>query len=156
MDALKNMFTALGFINVVTYIQSGNVIFDAKTTDTDKLRSTIEKHLLAELGYDVTTIIRSLTELEDIIKGSPFTTVPIGDTRKQHVTMLSAEADMSKLPLLTAVLLEDEEIYLMGRECYMLTDSYGNTKLSNTFIEKKLGLSATTRNWATMNKVIKL
>ena len=156
MDALKGMFEALSFKNVVTYIQSGNVIFDAKATDTDKLRDKIEKQLQKELGYDVVTIVRSVEEIETIIAQNPFSEMPVDDGRKLHVTMLSAEPDRTKEHLLAAVLLEDEEIHIIGRELYMITHSYGNSKLSNTFAEKKLGLSATTRNWATMNKVVGL
>lgn len=156
MDALKEMFSQLGFENVVTYIQSGNVIFNTKEKDTAKLRTKIEQYLLAELGYEVPTIVRSIAELEAIITQNPFPAVAVGDTRKLHVTMLAGAADMAKLPLLTAVLLEDEEIHIIGTELYMITHSYGNSKLSNTFVEKKLGLAATTRNWATINKVVKL
>ncbi len=156
MDALKAMFSALGFESVVTYIQSGNVIFDSKEKDTAKLRNMIEKHLLAELGYEVSTIVRSIVELEIIINQNPFPAVAVGDTRKLHVTMLAGEADKAKEPLLSAVLVEDEEMHIIGTELYMITHSYGNSKLSNTFVEKKLGLTATTRNWATINKVVKL
>lgn len=154
MELLKAMFEAMGFKNVVTYIQSGNVVFDVKATDTDNLRSKIEKHLLKELGYDVVTIVRSVEDIGTIIGQNPFPVMPLGDTRKLHITMLAADADMEKEPLLKAVLLEDEEMHIIGNTLYMITHSYGNSKLSNTFIEKKLGLSATTRNWATMNKVV--
>ncbi len=153
MDVLNGMFVALGFGNVVTYIQSGNVIFDTDETNAAQLRSRIEMHLLKELGYEVITIVRSIDELEAIVSVNPFDITVIGENRKLHVTMFSAAPDRTKEPLLTAVLLEDEEFQIIGNELFMITHSYGNSKLSNTFVEKKLGLSATTRNWATINKV---
>ena len=156
MEALKALFEALAFKNVVTYIQSGNVVFDVRATDTSKLQDKIEKHLLKELGYEVRTIVRSVEDIQAIVDANPFPDFASDEKRKLHVTMMAVVPDAAKLSLLKAVLLPDEEIEVIERELYMLTPSYGNTKLSNNFVEKKLGLVATTRNWATMNKVLGL
>lgn len=156
MDALKGMFDALAFKNVITYIQSGNVVFDTKATDNDKLRAKIEKQLIKELGYEVITIVRSIEEITAVIQQNPFNNIAADDVRKLYVTFLSAIPAKEKLPLLQAVLLDNEEIKVIGQQVYMITPGYGNTKLSNTFTEKKLGLSATTRNWATVNKMTQL
>src|SRR5262245_43574496 len=66
MDHLRSLFEALKFSNVETFIASGNVIFDSKTTDTKALESKIEKHLKQQLGYEVITFLRSLPELKAI------------------------------------------------------------------------------------------
>lgn len=156
MEALKAMFEALPLKNVVTYIQSGNVLFDTKTSDNNKLQDKIEQHLAKELGYEVKTIVRSLEEIQAIIDANPFPNFATDEKRKLHATLMSEVPDAGKTQLLQAALLPEEEIHLIGQTLYMLTPSYGNTKLSNNFIEKKLGLTATTRNWATMNKVLGL
>ena len=66
MDHLSSLFQALKFSNVETFIASGNVIFDAKSTDTKWLEAKIEKHLKQQLGYEVMTFVRSIPELKTI------------------------------------------------------------------------------------------
>jgi len=72
MDELTRIFTAAGFKNARTYIQCGNVIFDSASTNEVGLRKKIEKALRKALGYEVTVILRSLREIEAIVKRNPF------------------------------------------------------------------------------------
>lgn len=72
MDELKGVFDSLGFHNVQTYIQSGNVIFE--TTECTNLPELIEKKLEEVLGYNVTAILRTVSELEEVTKQNPFAT----------------------------------------------------------------------------------
>ena len=65
MDQLRELFVQLGFENVETFIASGNVIFDSKST-AKSLEQKIEKHLKQSLGYEVRTFIRSTKELAAI------------------------------------------------------------------------------------------
>ena len=156
MEELRRHFEIPGINNVVTYIQSGNVLFDTRITDEIKLRKTIEKQLVTKLGYTVPTLLRSLDEIRNVVQSNPFEHIPVDGPRKLYVTFLSdtiGEAERSKLdPFKT----EGEEYRIIGREVYLLLGGYGNTKLSNTLIEKKLGVQATTRNWATVNKILEL
>lgn len=154
MVELKEHFKMPGFQNVVTYIQSGNVLFDSKETDTAVLRDKIEKQLQKKLGYQVTVILRSLDSIRGIQQGNPFTG-DLGD-KKLYVTFLAEPAPAKAYESLKAYLNDEEEITISDTEVYMITPSYGNTKLSNTLVEKKLGVAATTRNWNTVNKVLTL
>jgi uncharacterized protein (DUF1697 family) len=156
MEQLREMLLLPGFKNLITYIQSGNVAFDAKETDTDVLRKKIGKKLLKDLGYEVTTIVRSVEELQSVIANNPFATVQEADKRKLYITFLEAIPDSERMKLLNIALAAGEEFRLVGRELYILTPAYGETKFSNNFIEKKLGLRATTRNSATVNKMTQL
>jgi uncharacterized protein (DUF1697 family) len=72
MDQLRGLFEELGFANVETFIASGNVIFDSKTTNTKSLERKIEKHLEKSLGYEVATFVRSVSELALIARHEPF------------------------------------------------------------------------------------
>src|SRR5512141_1995213 len=74
MDQLRSLFEALKFANVETFIASGNVIFDVKTTNTQSLERKIEKHLEQSLGYEVVTFVRSIPELQEIANYRPFST----------------------------------------------------------------------------------
>lgn len=153
MELLKSIFINNGYANVVTYIQSGNVIFDAKGK-TDKTRGDIEKMLEKELGYKVVSIVRTADELKEVIAGNPYPDLQEGE--KLYITYLSAVPDPHKLETLGRVLANGEKMQVIGREVYFVSPGYGNTKFSNSYIEKQLGLDTTTRNLATTIKVITL
>lgn len=156
MEALKQHFEMPAFKNVVTYIQSGNVLFDTKETEDSKLRSKIEKQLLLKLGYAVPVILRSVDEIKEVIKASPFRDPQKGTTQKLYVAFLSAAPAASLHSTLDIYKNETEEVKIVGRELYIVTGGIGNSKLSLNLIEKKLGVAATMRNWATVNKVLEL
>ena len=156
MELLRELFNVPGFKNVITYIQSGNVVFDAKEADGETIRQKVEKLLHKGLGYEVTALTRSIDEIKAIIDQNPVPHYIDDSKRRLYVTFLAGLPEPEKIAGLQEYLLEGEEVVVQGKEAYFLTPAYGNTKLSNTFIEKKLGLSATTRNWATVNKIIDL
>jgi uncharacterized protein (DUF1697 family) len=155
MADLKRMFEAAGFHNVVTYIQSGNVVFDAPHPDADLLRREIETMLKSHLSYDVPTLVRRQADFHQTIARNPYHTITEGDVRKVSVTMLEGEplaAAVASLPTASGT----DELQVVGRDVYILHMAYGDTKLNNNFIEKKLGTWATTRNWATICKLAEL
>ena len=155
MADLKRMFEEAGFLNVVTYIQSGNVVFDAPHPDAEPLRREIESMLKTHLTYDVPTLVRLQAEFRKTIAGNPYPALAEGDVRKVSVTMLESDptsATVATLPTVSGT----DELRVIGRDVYILHLAYGDTKLNNNFIEKKLGLRATTRNWATICKLAEL
>lgn len=156
MEALKQYFEMPGFKNVATYIQSGNVLFDSKETDAEKLRLKIEKQLAKQLGYDVPVVLRSIEEIKTVIKNSPIKPPAADSKQKLYVHFLSAVPVKGLDAALQAYRGAEEQIIIKGKEAYLLSISYGNTKLTNTLIEKKLGVTSTARNWATVNKVTML
>jgi len=156
MEELRTHFGIPGFKNIVTYIQSGNVLFDAIEADEAKLRTKIEKQLAAKLGYNVPIIIRSMKDIENIIKNNPFPIPGKDDVRKVYVTLLSDAPPASLHKTLDAYKKDGEEFRVLEKEIYLLLGSAADTKLSNALIEKKLSVTATTRNWATLNKILGL
>jgi len=156
MEALKQYFAMPGFKNIVTYIQSGNVVFDAKETDELKLRTKIEKQLFKQLGYDVPVVLRTTDEIKSVIENNPFKNAPPDDARKLYVHFLSGTPATELHTALAAYKNEGEELLIIQREVYLLTVSYGTTRLTNSLMEKKLGVTSTARNWATVNKVPEL
>ncbi len=153
MDALKTMLTLPGIKNISTYIQSGNVVFDS-TAEKDVLEQKIEKKLLATLGYEVKTIIKTLPDMEFIIKNNPFK--KYDEDMGLHVSFLSGVPEADAVKELLLLQNDNEQFRVSGTEAYLLvkTGAYGKTKFSNTFLEKKLKIKATTRNWATVNKML--
>jgi len=154
MDDLKKILAMPGLKNITTYIQSGNVIFDSAETDKNVLVKKIEKKLLTALGYEVTTFLKTIPDIESIIKKNPFKKYP--EEMGLHVSFLSAAADKELVKQLLLLQSEYEQFNVTGSEAYILVrkGAYGETKFSNTFLEKKLKTQATTRNWATVNKML--
>jgi len=156
MDVLKDIFKTPAFKNVVTYIQSGNVVFDTKEADTDKLRQIIEKLLLKGLGFPVPALVLHLDDIAQVIAQNPFGELQEDKERKLYVSFLEQPPVPAAAAALVAMCTGNEAMHIQGSTLYFLSPSYGKTKFSNTFVEKKLGMIATTRNWATVNKVVTL
>lgn len=157
MEDLAHLFTELTFKEVRTYIQSGNVLFNAAKQNTDTLRKKIETHLLGQLGYEVPTMLRNPAEMDQVLINSPFADAP-DEAVKKYVAFLTGIPEMMRTEALTALNNEYESIYFSNKEAYILLrkDNPAKERFTNTFIEKKLGLSATVRNWATVNKLAQL
>ncbi len=156
MEELRKHFELPGFSNIVTYIQSGNVLFDTKEKKQDLIRKQIEDQLIVKLGYAVPVIVRSLKEIGEAIANNPFDTPVSGGKARLYVSFLSGLPDEDLIKLIEAFSYEAEKIKVVNREAYLLTESYGSTKFPNTFIEKKLGVQSTVRNWNTVNKLTEL
>jgi uncharacterized protein (DUF1697 family) len=156
MEDLKKIMTMPGFKNISTYIQSGNVVFETKEEDKEALVKKIETKLLKALTFEVKTIIRSPADLETIIENNPFKNH--AEDMALHVSFLSAPPDQQLVDKLMLLQTEFEQFRFIGPDAYILVrkGGYGETKFSNTFLEKKLKLHATTRNWATVNKMLEL
>lgn len=157
MEDLRSYFGDLpGIQNIATYIQTGNVLFQVPHADEAVLRLSIEALLEAKLGYKVTCIIRKHKELEQVVKNNPFDTIKTEDKAKLYVTFLADLPAPDLRDSLDVYASGAEYARIVDREVYVVSTNYGKTRFSNSFIEKKLKLCATTRNWATINKMIEL
>ena len=158
MADLKKLYESLKFSEVKTYIQSGNVVFksDSKISDIQLARK-IEKAISAKYKFEVPVIIRTKEELEKILSQNSFTKEKSIDLKKLHVTFLSETPDREKMEQIKEVDFSPDQFIIKGKEIYLhIPNSYGETKLSNKFFENKLKVSATTRNWNTVNKLLEL
>jgi len=157
MEDLKKMFISFGMGKVKTYIQSGNIIFESSDSDIVKLTLKIEKKLGLELGYEVTVILRTLTEVESILKQNPFKTIKPGEDEKLYVTFMYEEPKLKpKLPLFSTK--EDVEVFQIKKlDAFSISrKKNGSFGFPNAVIEKTLKVAATTRNWSTVNKIVDL
>lgn len=154
MSDLQAVFERLGFSEVKTYIRSGNVVFKAGDEDATKLVQTIEERIAVELLPAVSVVLRTPLQLKTIVETSPFLRRGV-DPTKLHVTFLATQPEASRIDLLPPDVGLPDEYVLAGREVYLhCPDRYGETKLNNSFWEKKLGVIATTRNWNTVQKLL--
>ena len=152
MADLRALVEGLGYTDVVTYVQSGNVVFTG-TGASAKVAGGIAEQIKAELGLDVPVIVRSQRQLVGMIKGVPYPGADREPTQ-HHVTFLAdrpSAASVAKLAEKAAPFAPDR-CAVVGQDVYLhCPGGYGNTKLNNAFIERHLGVTATTRNWRTVN-----
>lgn len=157
METLKSYFEEiLGIHNVITYIQSGNVLFEIAETEEALLKNIIEKQLTDKLGYKVTAVVRTFDDVRNVIKNNPFVTIKTEEKTKLYVTFLSETPNYDVRGSLGVYSNDAEYARVVNRDVYIFSGNYGKTCFSNSFIEKKLGVEATTRNWATVNKILEL
>ncbi len=155
MEALKKIFEEMGFKNVRTYIQSGNVIFEAGKSKPENLRKKIETGLEKKLGYDVTVVVRTMDELEKVIKGYPFGKVKGHENCRAYVSFLAVEPDKNNINELTSLNSKEEIFHHNGNNIYiLLKKGFADSLTGKNIIEKKLKVRATIRNWQTVNKLL--
>lgn len=157
MDALRSMYGQLDFTNIKTYIQSGNVIFQSPELPLADLAETISGRIKITFGFEVPVLVIEKTELENILRNNPFITDQKEDINSLHVTFLSETPDLEKVAQIATGDYGADQLITVGRAVYLFCPgAYHATKLSNTFFEKKLQLTATTRNWKTVCELAKM
>jgi uncharacterized protein (DUF1697 family) len=157
MGELVTLYQSLGFKCVRTLLQSGNVIFDSPEEESKKLAAKIENEIGLALKSRITVLVLTANRLREIIQNNPFTRERDIDSGKFHVTFLSRSPDESALSSVKGILSGADRFEIVGDAIYLYCpDGYGKTKYSNNFFEKKLGLSATSRNWNTVKALLQL
>jgi uncharacterized protein (DUF1697 family) len=149
MEKLRNIFTANGFENVSTYIQSGNVLFESKKKESS-LVSQIEEMLIKELGYPVPVILRSKNELEQALENNPFKKFAARGEINLYIGFLQQEPSDSMVNENTF-----DNINILNREVFIMMDkSKGQSIADKMPITKSLEKLMTGRNLNTVNKLI--
>ncbi len=157
MNELKSLYGTLGLKDVRTYIQSGNVVFSSDDSDVTHLQQQLMESVAQTFGFPVEIIVRTASELEDIIAKNPFQGRPDKETQWVVVMFLVAVPDDAVQENLLKTYIGPEEIVFRGKEVYIYyTNGIGRSKLSNTFIEKKLKVAGTARNWNTVLQLQKM
>jgi len=148
MDDLRKLYEQLGFMGVKTYIQSGNIIFDAKGK---QLKEKIESGIKKKFGLQVSVLIKSIKEFAKILQDNPFS------DEKVYFTFLFSKPEIIDFSVIDRFKKANEEIKIHDGVIYFhCLDGYGKTKLSNNFFENKLKVIATTRNLRTVKKLIEI
>lgn len=155
MAELKSLYEELNLKDISTYIQSGNVIF--RTESIKDLSQRIEQKILAKYNFNVPVIIRTIDEMQSVIKGTPFIKEKNIDLEKLHVTYLAENPKQENIDKLNTYNYQPDRFLILGKEIYLYCpNGYGRTKLTTDFFENKLKVTATTRNWRTTNELFKI
>jgi uncharacterized protein (DUF1697 family) len=156
MAELKESFLALGYADVSTYIQTGNVLFRSPTKSTSTLSTAIEGRLAQDFGSAPAVILRTAADLKRIVAASPFPKKG-ADPARHHVTFLAAEPTAERRASFSAPESGRDELVIAGQEVYVHTpDGYARSKLTGALVERRLGVLSTTRNWNTVTKLYDL
>lgn len=153
MAALKSLCEDLGYTQVTTYIQSGNVIL--QTNDKPKeIAQSLAHAIQAQFGYTVPVLVREATFFRQVIAQNPFQDC---DPKTLHVTLLEGKGYEERLVKL-ATDIRGEDRFIAKKDVVYLycPNGYGRTVLNNNFFETKTDASATTRNWRTICKLVEL
>ncbi|MDB5227867.1 MAG: hypothetical protein JWN78_2060 [Bacteroidota bacterium] len=157
MTDLKALYESLGFSEVISYIQSGNVIFKYKKETDLKLAQKIEQAISKKYKFEVPVIIRSVDEMKKVLTSNPYLKQKNTDEERLYVTFLAEAPTKENLEAIKKYNFSPDEFIISGKEIYLhIPNGYGNTKLSNNFFENKLKVTATTRNWKTVGKLVEL
>lgn len=157
MADLKALFEGLGLHQPTTYIQSGNVIFDAEEGRTQvELAQAIERAIAEAFGFDVPVILRSPSELEAAVAQNPFCQAGT-DIGHLHLAFLSEAPAQSQKEALESMDFGPDRLAVNGKDAFVYCEGkYHESKLTNGFLEQKLKVKATTRNWKTVRKLLEL
>lgn len=155
MEQLRGLLGAAGYVNVQTYIQSGNIYFESVNADAYVLETMLEDFLLNAYGFQVSTIIRSVEEMEDVIRRCPFA-APGGKHEQVYVAFLKDRPGAEQAAAFEAMSHDYERFVLDGKEgyCWCRKDM-GESVLLKTPLDKKLKTPTTIRNWATTLRLAK-
>lgn len=154
METLREVFSALGYKNVKTYINSGNVIFETAKTDDRKLALEIEHAIEKEFSLNIKVMTRTIKEIKSILENNPFEGQFEND-KDLHVLFLSEELSEEKCVALLSNNNENEIFAVKNREIFcLLRKGVPDSLLGKDYIGKKLKVSATARNWRTVNKIL--
>lgn len=157
MQDLRDMFENMGFENVQTYIQSGNVLFDSGESDPKVLSQSIEKKIESKFGHDVPVMIRTPNDLKKLINENPFDGEN-EDPFKLYITFFLEEPSSDKQKELKNLSSDIEKFDFIDGDLFSLIDKKTDQKVnfSNGYVEKIIGIPGTGRNWRTVNKMVEM
>ena len=146
MARVRTVFEACDAEDVVTFIASGNVVFNHAERTASRLGARLEHALREESGFDVPVMLRTAAQLQRVLADNPFADVP---TKQVHVSFLD------KKPTAATSGCAPEAFEVVGREAYLfLPNGMGNAKLPPKL--KALGAVGTARTYQTVSKLVDL
>ena len=150
MKELTALFARAGATNVRTFIQSGNVVFDAKAAPPviERVRGAIEK----QFGFDVPMVVRSAEALQGVVASSPF-----DDVEHVHMVFLEGQPTPGMVKALDPRRSPPDRFVVRGSDVFLhLPNGVARTKLSNAWFDSQLKTVSTVRNWKTVLELVRM
>lgn len=154
MADLRELLTKSGFLDVKTYIQSGNVILKSSEIDFSKIEDIIQNAIMTHFGFEVSVLAKTREGLKQIFDASPF---PEEKKVKSYFTMLHTTPNTDLVKITSEKIYEGEEYFIIKDCIYFYCEKgYGKAKFNMNFFERKLKTIGTARNYNTMVKLLSL
>src|ERR1700735_3007844 len=157
MSDLRDLITELGFSDARTLLQSGNLVFRGDGRSGAALERLLETEAAKRLGFQADFLVRSADELKDVVARNSFPREPEGAPSHLVVMFLKSAVNPKSVNAAQAAIAGRETILGNGRQVYVVyPDGIGRSRVSNVFLEGKLGIRGTARNWNTVLKLAAL
>ena len=157
MADLRMLLEKLGFQNVATYIQSGNIVLEAKDQTIKNVEDRIGDGIREHFGFDVPVLVKSKKDFERIIMGNPFKDKSLSEGNRIYFVLLKNVPEQILVHTLEQETYKNQEFSITDDCVYLYCENgYGNAKLDNNLVERKLSVQATTRNLRTMLKLLEM
>ena len=157
MEPLKKALENMGFTQVQTYIQSGNVFVTTPEADASAVSFDIKQQIAKTFGLDVPVIVICKADLQACLNNNPFFKETTVDTKKLYVAFVSKTLTPESIHDLKISNIKPDEVAIDQSRIYIKYDvSPAKTRLDQKYIEKKLSVTATIRNWNTVNTLLEM
>lgn len=158
MTDLSSLFTGLGFTEVQTYIQSGNVVFvNRGKMQNHDIALLIEEAIHEKFGYDVPAMVRTGAEVSSVISSNPFCNEENFDPEKLAVIFLHERPTAEQVEKVRDADYPPDKFRIIGREIFIYCpNGFGRTRLYTNFFENRMKVKGTARNWKTINALLLL
>jgi uncharacterized protein (DUF1697 family) len=157
MDALKTTLENIGYQNVQTYIQSGNVFVDSDEENSASVGFKIKQEIFKAFGHEVPIVVICKSDLENCFKNNPFLKEKDFDSKKLYVAFVSQTLKSDSINDLKMSQVKPDEAAIDESRIYIkYAVGAGKTRFDQKYIEKKLNVTATIRNWNTVTQLLNL
>lgn len=154
MAALRGFFEGLGFEDVRTFLQTGNVVFRGPAKKTGAIERLLEEQAKKDLGLDTDFFVRTSEELDEIVAANPFPREAESDPRRLVVMFLKNAPAKGAPGRLREAIKGRESVEVAGPQAYVYyADGIGRSRLTNSLLEGRLAARSTGRNWRTVLKL---
>lgn len=157
MADLRGMLRKLKFDEVETYIQSGNIVLKSNDDDCQKIAQKIKMGIADTFGFEVPVLVKTYKELKSIFDKNPFTEPSDIENKRVYFALLKKPPQPESIKEFRKEKFQGEQ-FVVANDCVYLNYQIGagKAKLSNNLIERKLKVSATSRNYRTMTKLLEM
>jgi len=157
MDKLRASCEALGFDKVQTFIQSGNIMFQAAKLASTAISKKLEDRILKDFGFPVDVISRTREEMGKIIQNNPWVKERGIDPARLHVAFLSDVPTAEAVKKLESLTIEPDKVHAAGREIYFyFPNGVSGSSLWKHPLDRVLSIPVTMRNWNTVNALYQM
>ena len=154
MADLRTNFVKAGYSDPKTYIQTGNVVFEAEVLDLAILSDQIQQQILADFGFEVPVLVLLAEQIQTLLLKNPFLNISKAKPEYLHITFLKEEPKPCLIEKIQAFESSPDQFQNMNKVVFVYCPrAYRETKLGNTFFEKQLKVQASTRTWKTVLKL---